>query len=94
MHVTKHTVPLCRGPAALLAVNLASEGHARLGFGIVLQQRLGLRPSEMLSILPEDVVLPEDQGFPLDAGYAQIGLGVRTGTKSNRPQTAIVRAAA
>ena len=91
-HETKHTVPMCRGPANLWAVHLCSAGHARLGFGLLLQQRCGLRPSEMLQLTPDAVILPEEQGLSAHTGYAEICLGLRAGTKAKRPQTVVVRA--
>ena len=53
----------------------------------MLQQRLGLRPGELITILPEDISLPG----PGMGNVATIGLGVRTGTKLKRPQAVHVR---
>ena len=62
-HQTQHTVPLCSGPACLIAAHLAAGGHARLGAAVVLQGALGLRPSEILGIQGGDVALPEHASF-------------------------------
>ena len=87
-HQTFHHIPLCRGPAALLGVFMAAFGAPRLGAGLILQQRLGLRPSEMLGLLASDVVLPEEQGSGVTA--AVLALGARKGTKLKRPQSVMV----
>ena len=89
----KHTTPLCRGPANLLAAWLSRLGQVRLGFGVVLQQRLGMRPNEMLGICAEHVVLPEEQGLCPWTGHAEILLGAKKGTKVKRPQVVVVRGA-
>ena len=84
-HVARHTVPLSEGPAVLLACCMSSRNHAKLGAGLILQQALGLRPSEILGIEFDDALLPEDRGFPA-TGSVSIALGVRTGTKAKRAQ--------
>jgi len=91
-HHTVHHTPLCRGPAAMIATHFSSFGAPRLAAGIMIQQRKGLRPGELLSLQPEDIVLPEEQANSLLVGTAVIGLGVRVGTKLKRPQTVMVRA--
>jgi len=90
-HVPAHTTPMTSGPAALFAVHLAAEGKPRLGVGVVLQQRVGLRPSEMLALLGRDVTFPEENfGMTRTAG-AKIGLGMKTGTKAKRAQTVLLK---
>ena len=91
IHVPRHTVPLGRGPCALAAVYICSWGHARLAFGMALQQRKGSRPGELLGLEPEAVILPEEKGENLFSGTAEICLGLRTGTKAKRPQVVVVR---
>eukprot|EP00974_Lingulodinium_polyedra_P058487 5632549-Lingulodinium_polyedra.AAC.1 len=60
----------------------------RLGLGMLLQQRRGLRPSEMLGIRAQDVALPEAMAFGTrDA--AVINLGVRVGAKAKRAQAVL-----
>jgi len=86
-----HHIPLCRGPASLLALHLAARGQARMGAALVLQQRMGLRPGEVLGILASDIVLPEEAGQPRGGSCAAvIGLGVREGTKLKRAQSVLV----
>ena len=87
-HIPKHTVPMLSGPSALLATHFASLGAARLGAGIVVQQSKGLRPSELLGIEREDVMLPE-QASTSTYNAAVITLGARTGTKAKRAQAVI-----
>ena len=89
--VVKHTTPLCRGPANLFACWMAVQGRVRLGVGLLLQQRRGMRPSEMLNLRAEDFLLPEEHGLCSRTGYAEIVLGAKAGTKSKRPQVVIVR---
>ena len=84
---TKHTVPMTSFPAALICVHFSSLGYARLGGGQVLQQRLGLRPGEVTTLVPEDICFPEEvTGIP--NGMIIIGVGMRKGTKLKRPQAA------
>jgi len=49
------------GPAVYIGVHIAARGHPRLGAGLVIQQAVGLRPSELLGRWGQDVVLPEDR---------------------------------
>ena len=49
-------------------------GHPRAAAGLVLQVRKGLRPSELLGITPEDVLLPEERG--MDAGTSHLALSL------------------
>ena len=90
-HVPKHTVPMCRGPAALISAHLSSAGHPRLGIGVSLQNRTGLRPSELLGIKARHVLFPlpgPEGGEPI----AVIRLGASGGgTKAKREQFAILR---
>ena len=51
----------------------------------MLQQRRGLRPSEMLGLTPEDVCF-SDSGAGSGPGRADIALGARVGTKLKHPQ--------
>ena len=60
-HHTRHTVPLCRGPAHLIACHIAALGHPKLSGGLLIQQHMGLRPSELLALQLGDVSLPEQQ---------------------------------
>ena len=70
---------------------MATSGAPRLGAGLLLQQRKGLRPSKMLDLLASDVALPDDHRGTAMAGCAVLGLGMRVGTKLKRPQTVLLR---
>jgi hypothetical protein len=83
----KHTVPMSEGPAVYIGCHFSCGNHPRLGAGVILQEALGLRPSEMLDLWRKDVALPEDHG----GDYAILGLGVRAGTKAKRAQTVLPR---
>ncbi len=92
VHVPKHTVPVTRRVAHFAAANYCSDGYSRLGFGVLLQRELGLRPSEVLSILPTDCSLPEHSQTAGSANpRATIALGMRTGTKAKRAQAVTLR---
>ena len=82
-------MPLGLGPACLIACHLSGEGHGRLGLGIVLQRLLGLRPSELLALQPQDIALPEFGC--LHEPTAVVGLGIRGGTKAKRAQAVMLR---
>jgi len=84
---TRHTVPLTRRPAYLVAVNLTLSGRPRLAAGLLLQVLKGLRPSEMLNIMADHILCPEDAGQDPRLGPIVIALGAKTNTKSKRPQT-------
>eukprot|EP00969_Alexandrium_andersonii_P312759 13818742-Alexandrium_andersonii.AAC.1 len=57
---------------------------------MVIQQACDLRPSEVLGLEAEDVLLP--QGGCLEhTGAVVLALGARTGTKAKRPQSVLVR---
>ncbi len=60
-----------------------------MGFGMLLQRDLGLRPSEVLDIRPEDCALPEH--VRAATPRATIALGMRTGTKAKRAQAVTLR---
>ena len=88
-HLVKHTVPMMGNVVRLFACHCSSVGHPALGVGMILQQKKGLRPSEMLGLVSEDVSLPEASSA-LGARVCIIGLGVRTGTKAKRAQSVIL----
>ena len=92
VHVPKHTVPMTRRVAHFVAANFCSDGYSRLGFGVLLQRELGLRPSEVLGVLPTDCSLPEHSSTGGSANpRATIALGMRTGTKAKRAQAVTLR---
>jgi len=86
-HATKHTVPLGKGPAKLIAIHWGSAGEPRAAVGVVLQACTGLRPMELLKLKPEDIVMPEEMGGTLENTPMIIALGLKTGTKVKRAQT-------
>ena len=82
-HATVHTVP-CTGPVCrLYGCAISSTGKPSLGFGFILQQVLGLRPSELLKLRKAHVLDPS-----FGCGVYIFRLGARTGTKSKREQAA------
>ena len=78
-HAPRHTVPLGRAHAKLVAA---------LDLGMTLQRELGLRPSEMLILFGNDFVLPEGQHAPRTLRCV-VALGVRKGTTAKRPQAVL-----
>ena len=90
-HKARHTVPLCRGPAHLMAAHLASFGVYKAAVGLLIQQALGLRPSELLDLRASDATLPEDTVGSVGMPRATLGLGLRTGTKAKRAQAVVLR---
>ena len=85
----RHTVPLCEGPAIFLACHLSAMRHPRMGAGMILQKTTGMRPSELLGLERQDIMLAEDRGLPPYLP-AVLGLGIRAGTKAKRAQTVTV----
>ena len=85
-----HHKPLPRLLAAFVrcGVVLAAFGHARIGAGLIVQQERGHRPGELLGLLREEAVLPTGDG--LGTTSIILNLGVKTGTKNNRPQAVTV----
>eukprot|EP00974_Lingulodinium_polyedra_P082081 7946741-Lingulodinium_polyedra.AAC.1 len=59
-----------------------------MALGVVTQAYLGLRPSELLRLLPIDIIMPEDSGTTLEHVPMIVALGARGGTKLKRAQTA------
>ena len=87
IHTPAHTIPMCIGPALLFGAYISAAGQTRLGAGLILQQKCGLRPSEMLALLARDVVLPGESVS--HSHHAVIGLGLRRGTKAKRAQSVL-----
>jgi len=90
-HEPAHTIPLSEGPAAACAIFMAADGHPRLAAGLLVQQWTGMRPSEMLGLHFEDVLLPEETLLSVSGIFGSIGLGVRRGTKAKRAQSVLLR---
>lgn len=63
-HMPRHTVPLGRAHANLVAVHLVALSAPRLGTGGFVQRELGLRPNELLAFGTTDVSFPEHQHPP------------------------------
>ncbi len=82
-HKTHHTVPIISAPAELFATHMAARNKARLGIGLLVQQATGLRPSELLELLSEHVLLPTGH-----VGRIILRLGAEVGTKVKREQVA------
>ena len=87
-----HTVPLGQTPSKLLACHWAARSMQRLGLAAVLQSHTGLRPSELLGLLPEHVLFPSDTGGDPLTAPVLLALGVKQGTKVKRPQVAKIPA--
>ena len=86
VHQPKHTIPMTEGPAVFIGCHMAAKRHARLGAGVIVQEALGLRPSELLGLEHEDVMLPEDRAEQLWMPTV-LSLGTKHGTKAKRAQT-------
>ncbi|CAK0907872.1 unnamed protein product [Prorocentrum cordatum] len=82
----RHAVPMISNVRSWMCIHFCGRGVPRLGFGIVIQGKSGMGPSEMLGVGAGDVTLPEDWGYPLGSGPVDIGLGLRAMTKAKRPQ--------
>lgn len=85
------TWPRTQFPCCLdmLGANMPARGYARLCGGLILQLRMGLRPSEMPALLPEDIAFSEDSGIE-GPGRVDVALGARVGTKANRKQNVAI----
>ena len=81
-----HKDPLCRGPCCLFAARAAELGSPRKGIALIIQQGAGLRPGELLSVLPDHVSW---QGT-LHGPAAILRLGANVGTKARREQVAFI----
>ncbi|CAK0868950.1 unnamed protein product [Prorocentrum cordatum] len=86
-HQPRHTAPMISNVRAWMCIHFCARGVPRLGFGIVIQGKFGMRPSEMLGVEADDITLPEDWGYPGGSGPVVIGLGIRAMTKAKRPQS-------
>ena len=84
----RHTVALTSRPGFLIAVHFSVRGWKRLGLGMMVQIASGMRPNEMLQLLPQHVILPEEQDVQGPNTPTLLVLGVKTGTKVRRAQVA------
>ena len=85
-----HHAPLPKELAILIGVIMSACGFGRLGAGLIIQQRRGLRPSELLRLRAQDIMLPEDLAFGNLHGL--LNLGMKHGTKAKRPQAVLLDA--
>eukprot|EP00959_Pyramimonas_sp_CCMP1952_P375623 7867101-Pyramimonas_sp.AAC.1 len=72
---------------AFASVQLSARVEPGLGVGIVLQGKMGARPSEMLGIVASDLVFPEESGCQQGKGPLIVGLGMKANAKAKRPQS-------
>ena len=93
VHVPKHTVPLSECQAFLIAVHICAARYPRLAVGMLLQQKLGLRPSEMLALTSESISMPEHRTNVMREPICSIALGQKTGTNAKREQSVVLRCA-
>ena len=89
-HTPTHTIPMLSGVGKLYAIHCSSMGAPRLGVGLIMQQAKGLRPSEMLGVVVDDVSFPSDLA-DVTGNVAVIALGVKSNTKAKRPQSVCLR---
>ena len=82
-------IPMLAQFTLLIALLLAFLGYPRAGCGLIIQQSRCLRPSELLRLKSQDVILPGAFAFG-DETTAAINLGMRTGTKSKRARAVLV----
>lgn len=88
----RHTVALTSKPGRLIAIHMAVRGWNRLALGMMTQIASGMRPNEMLQLLPEHVILPEEQDVHRIDTPVLLVLGVKHGTKTRRMAMASVPA--
>ena len=86
-HQPNHKILAGSDLTAWLGAQMAARGRPRIGYGINLQQRLGLRPSELLGLLPEHITIV---GGCRGQRRALFRLGARVGTKAKREQVVIL----
>jgi len=51
----RHTVPACPEWIILLSTQLASFGRALIGLGLIGRSNSGLRPGELMRLVPNDI---------------------------------------
>lgn len=84
----KHVVPMSWGFTVLIATKFVSLGYPRLAVGMIVQQKSGLRPTEMLTLHADDVLLPT---LLTARPVTMLRLGHRTrGTKAKREQYSLL----
>ena len=84
-----HKVPMLRFVAIVVGYTMAIDGFARAGGLLILQACTGLRPGEVLSLRRDDLIASRKN---VNNGNAVLALGMKTGTKSGRPQFVVIHA--
>ena len=74
---------MLRLASTLYAIRFCSLGYARLSGGLILQQRKGLRPREILALTREDLLFSADVGKK--RGSTSLWANGR-GPRSNEPK--------
>ena len=87
----KYTIPMDFNCCLALAWWIAMTGKPRVAGVLILQWVCGLRPSEALALEGQMLTLPETN--PSGGAAAIVTLQPRTGTKSRRPQFALLHEA-
>jgi integrase len=82
----KHKVPMIRSVGGLFAAHFAGQGRPKMGVGLMLQIFLGLRPSELLGLKKDHVLLLSD-----GERIMIFRLGALVGTKARREQAVTLR---
>ena len=82
----EHKIPMTRGPASLYAAHASACSRFRLGVGLIVQQGAGLRPSELLGLLPEHA---QQRDTLFGPSYC-LRLGALVGTKARREQVTFI----
>ena len=81
----KHAIPMSWQIALAIAWWLANHNMPRVGALLLLQWAAGMRPSEILNVVRDDLFPTFLNRFSDGTGF--IALGSKHGTKSGRPQT-------
>ena len=89
-HVPQHTIPMLSSVAKLYAIHFSCRSSPRLGVGLLFQQCKGLRPSEMLGVIANDVSDSHELNA-VGGPILVVALGVRSNTKAKRPQSVCLR---
>jgi integrase len=84
----KHKVPMIRSVGALFGAHFSGKGRPKMGVGLMLQIASGLRPSELLHLKREHVLL---QTVGDGERIMIFRLGAVVGTKARREQSVTLR---
>jgi integrase len=84
----KHKVPMIKSVGVLFGTHFAGQGRPKMGVGLLLQISVGLRPSELLGLKREHVlIISEGERIMI------FRLGALVGTKVRREQSVTLREA-